>query len=107
MKNNEIKLKIRELALEHFGLFFDIPVVINPRLKRTLGRIIYRKTKEGCFPCSMELSPSILNDPLLLEKTILHELSHWYLMVTNQDFHHRSKEFKTLSRKLGFDTHEP
>ena len=79
-----------------------MPISINSRLKKTLGRLVYRKINGNFVPLRLEFSPSILEDPLLLEKTILHELSHWYLMVKGKSFNHGSDDFKKLSASLDF-----
>lgn len=97
-----LKLKVRELSLREFGLFPDIPISINSRLKKTLGRLVYKKINGNCIPMKLEFSPSILEDTALLEKTILHELSHWYLMIEGKNFGHGSEDFKKLSTSLDF-----
>ncbi|TYB81902.1 MAG: hypothetical protein FXF54_14275 [Kosmotoga sp.] len=105
MNDEEKKLRflVRTLAAEEFGLFFDLPIKLNSRLKRTLGRIVYKKNNKKVMPLRMELSPVLLDDSKLLKKTILHELTHWYLMINGKDYKHRSVEFKEFSDKYEFD----
>ncbi len=102
-EQKKLRFLVRTLAAEEFGLFFDLPIKLNSRLKRTLGRIVYKKDKGKVVPLRMELSPVLLDDSKLLKKTILHELSHWYLMINDKDYKHRSNEFRKLSDKYEFD----
>ncbi|MFO7882415.1 MAG: SprT-like domain-containing protein [Kosmotogaceae bacterium] len=102
-EHKKLRFLVRTLAAEEFGLFFDLPIKLNSRLKRTLGRIVYKKDREKIMPLRMELSPVLLDDSTRLRKTILHELAHWYLMINGKDYKHRSAEFKNLSNKYEFD----
>lgn len=102
-EHKKLRFLVRALAAEKFGLFFDLPIKLNSRLKRTLGRIVYKKDKKEVVPLRMELSPTLLDDSELLRKTVLHELAHWYLMINGKEYKHRSVEFRELSEKYKFD----
>lgn len=97
-----MKIKVRELSLRYFGRFLDIPVVVNGRLKRSLGRLVYRKCEDRFEPLRIELSPAVLKSDELFNKTVLHELSHWFLMIGGKNFRHNSSDFKRLSEELDF-----
>lgn len=70
----------------------NIPVVINNRLKSTLGWC--RKTK-------IELSQLILIDPNITDDTLLHELCHWYCGEIGEDDKDGDKFFEDTLRKVG------
>lgn len=101
--NRELTRFARELSLEAFGLFPDIPFFFNSRLKRVLGRLVYLKNRTDFKPVRIEVSTSIRENETLLAKTLLHELSHFYLMISKKDFSHSCEEFKKLSLELGFE----
>lgn len=97
-----MKIRVRELSLKSFGRFLDIPVILNKRLKRSLGRLVYRKRGGNFEPLRIELSPVILDNEELFNKTVLHELSHWFLMIEGKNFRHNSSDFKGLSKEFDF-----
>ncbi|MCP5457121.1 hypothetical protein BG32_08625 [Mesotoga sp. HF07.pep.5.2.highcov] len=101
--DRNLATKARELSLSAFGVFPDIPFSFNSRLKRVLGRLVYSKSREMLTPLRIEISSSISDNEELLKKTLLHELSHFYLMMNDRDFSHNSPEFRKLSQELGFD----
>ena len=93
----------RILSLKVFGVFPDISFSFNSRLKRVLGRLVYLKVAGRFEPLRIEIASSIYGNEELLTGTILHELSHYYLMINGRDFSHSSQDFKKLSSELGFD----
>jgi len=97
----------RILSLKVFGVFPDIPFSFNSRLKRVLGRLVYLKAAGRFKPLRIEIASSIYENEELLTGTILHELSHYYLMINGRDFSHSSQDFKKLSSELGFDIRVP
>ncbi len=101
--NRELTDMARMLSIKTFGIFPDIPFSFNSRLKRVLGRLVYSKKQSGFEPVRIEISALIFDKERLLEKTLLHELSHLYLMINERDFTHGSRDFRELSVELGFD----
>lgn len=101
--NRNLATKARELSLKAFGVFPDIPFSFNSRLKRILGRLVYSRNRGTLTPLRIEISSSISENEELLKKTLLHELSHFYLMTNDRDFSHGSPEFKKLAEELDFD----
>jgi len=101
--DRDLSTRARELSLRAFGVFPDIPFSFNSRLKRVLGRLVYSKSRGTLTPLRIEISSSISCNEELLKRTLLHELSHFYLMKNDRDFSHSSPEFKKLSEELGFD----
>ena len=101
--NRNLATKARELSLKAFGVFPDIPFSFNSRLKRILGRLVYSRNQGTLTPLRIEVSSSISENEELLKKTLLHELSHFYLMTNDRDFSHGSPEFKKLAEELDFD----
>ena len=101
--DRELVTLSRILSLKVFGVFPDIPFSFNSRLKRVLGRLVYLKAAGRFKPLRIEIASSIYENEELLTGTILHELSHYYLMINGRDFSHSSQDFKKLSSELGFD----
>jgi SprT-like protein len=105
--NTELVKLSRILSLKVFGVFPDISFSFNSRLKRVLGRLVYLKFACRFEPLRKEIASSIYGNEELLTGTILHELSHYYLMINGRDFSHSSQDFKKLSSELGFDIRVP
>lgn len=101
--DRDLSTRARELSLRAFGVFPDIPFSFNSRLKRVLGRLVYSKSRGTLTPLRIEISSSISCNEELLKRTLLHELSHFYLMKNDRDFSHSSPEFQKLSEELGFN----
>ena len=101
--NRNLATKARELSLKAFGVFPDIPFSFNSRLKRILGRLVYSRNQGTLTPLRIEISSSISENEELLKKTLLHELSHFYLITNDRDFSHGSPEFEKLAEELDFD----
>ena len=77
---------------------FDLPVRINNRLTRTLGRVCY----EGGVPYVMEISGPMLKtctDASIIE-VVRHEWAHWYAWVASGEIHGHDQYFRDICHKI-------
>lgn len=86
--NEKAKFYTKEL----WNLELDIPVVINTRLRRSLGRCNYTK--------QIELSHEIL-DRIDFDDTLLHELCHWALYKQGKNFKDGNSDFENELERIG------
>lgn len=86
------------------GDVFSIPVSINGRLTRTLGRVLHRgSVARGYNPIAMEFSKQFLEtstDASVIE-VIGHEWCHYYITKITRENHGHDAEFKALCATIG------
>lgn len=78
---------------------FDLPVRINNRLTRTLGRVCF----EGGSPYVMEFSGPMLKtctDASIIE-VVRHEWAHWYAWRCDGEIHGHDARFRDICRQIG------
>ena len=102
MKLSEIVKELERLS-NMVGDEFDIPVRINGRLTRTLGRVIAHKRGNVCTNDSMEFSRQFLETSTeeSIKKVIAHEWAHYYLTKTTGENHGHDAEFKRVCKMIG------
>ena len=82
----------------------NVPVEINGRLTRTLGRVKFMDYGEGhCYPTKIEFSKTLLeegtdNDII---NVIKHEYVHYYLVETTHENHKHDALFKRKCAEIG------
>lgn len=101
MTNEELLALTRQLSLQQFGRPFNHQVFFNRRLRTTGGR--YHLGDHH-----IDINPKMVTaGPEVLQGVILHELCHYHLHLTGQDYHHRSPAFKRLLKKVGGSRYAP
>ena len=103
---DDIKNVLRELDKKTGADSSNIPVEINPRLKRALAR--YTCYTQSRKPVKFDLGTKILNVPdfKALEDTIIHEYAHFIVNThrKSKDLGH-SAEFRQVCKDLGTDNY--
>ena len=101
---DDIKNVLRELDKKTGADSSNIPVEINPRLKRALAR--YTCYTQSRKPVKFDFGTKILNVPdfKALEDTIIHEYAHFIVNThrKSKDLGH-SAEFRQVCKDLGTD----
>lgn len=99
----QVKKELEELS----GMMrdeFNIPVRINNRLTKTLGRVISKCDLNGLYcPDYMEFSQTLLskaNENSVMQ-VIRHEWCHYYLTKTTKEAHGHDSLFKALCDRVG------
>lgn len=80
-------------AMELWGKIFNLPVVVNKRLRSTLAWYIPNK--------SIELSKEIINEKYTLDDILIHELCHWYCHTNYKKWDDYTKDFEDELNKVG------
>lgn len=85
------------------GYDFTIPVKINKRLTRTLGRVHWRKSENGnVYSTLMDFSYKFLENAT--EKSILdvieHECAHYLVIAETHESHGHDKVFKEMCARI-------
>ena len=103
---DDIKNVLRELDKKTGADSSNIPVEINPRLKRALAR--YTCYTQSRKPVKFDFGTKILNVPdfKALEDTIIHEYAHFIVNThrKSKDLGH-SAEFRQVCKDLGTDNY--
>lgn len=95
MTNEELQAMTEKLSLERFGRPFTHQVFFNSRLRTTGGRYHLRDHHIDINPKMVAAGSQVLTG------VILHELCHYHLHLTRRDYHHRSRDFKVLLKRVG------
>lgn len=87
---------------------FSIPVSLNGRLSKTLGRVHHSQNNiTGVLtPTKMEFSKKFLEiaSDEEVKKVIAHEWAHYYLTKTTKENHGHDAMFNALSSEMGGNT---
>lgn len=103
MLNQAIK-ECQEWYKETYLQSCNIPISVNGRLKRVVGRFLctYRKVNGKIISksnCRIELSKNAFNDYKELINTIKHEMTHYYCFINDLPFRDSDNYFKVLCIK--------
>lgn len=97
--------KICQKFSDMVGDEFDLPVVINGRLTRTLGRVCTLvNTRTGYVTLQrMEISKQLLETATedSIESVIGHEWAHYYVAKTTHERHGHDEVFKATCARIG------
>ena len=97
-----IKNELNKLS-NSVGDTFDIPVSVNARLTRTLGRVMQYKQGKRCWSDRMEFSKQFLEtstDESIIS-VIQHEWAHYYVTKITGENHGHDAEFKRVCAMIG------
>lgn len=102
MTNEELQALTEKWSLEYFNRPFKHRVFFNRRLRTTGGRY---HLDDG----HIDINPLMYTEFSLdnLKKVVLHELCHYHLHQTGQDYRHRSRVFRTLLAQVGGSRYAP
>lgn len=102
MELKDIKNRLNELSASRNDTF-SIPVSINGRLTKTLGRVMYASRNGVTYPTSMEFSRNMLETVVErdIESVIAHEWAHYYITKMTGKNHGHDADFKALCAEIG------
>ena len=85
------------------GYDFTIPVKINKRLTRTLGRVTYMKVGDYITSTLMEFSYQLLTTATLesIRSVVAHECAHYLVNEETHRSHGHDAIFKAMCAKIG------
>lgn len=86
------------------GYDFTIPVFINKRLTRTLGRVFWERTIfSGVVSIKMEISYNFLKCATLesIIDVLKHECCHYLVVEETHEAHGHDKVFKEMCARIG------
>ncbi len=97
-----VKAELDKLS-ESVGDTFDIPVSINGRLTRTLGRVIQHVNDGFCLSERMEFSRQFLetSTDASIKNVIAHEWAHYYATKITGEHHGHDAYFKKVCAMIG------
>lgn len=98
--------RIRERCIEYCGrcfVSFDVPVVINKRIKRTLGRCFIKRTGLAARPYKIEIAQFLLDNATdkSIEAVIAHECAHYIAAVMAPSSQGHDEIFKSICKRIG------
>jgi len=94
--NKVLTAKAKFYAKELWGVDFDLHIKVNKRFKSTLGRF-----KVIDDDITIDISAALLDNELLADDILIHELCHWYCYTSGLNFSDGSKDFKRIIRETG------
>ena len=99
---SKIEARCRELSAS-VGDTFDIPVVLNGRLTRTLGRVHQQAVGGKWHSTKMEMSKALLATATdeSVRSVIDHEWAHYYVTKITGESHGHDSEFKKVCAMIG------
>ena len=102
MTNEELTGLTQQWSLHYFHRPFTHTIFFNRRLKTTGGR--YHLGDHH-----IDINPAMLTqfDEATLKGVVFHELCHYHLHLSGQDYHHRSMAFKQLLAQVGGARYAP
>ena len=88
---------------------YNIEVTINNRLKRTLGKCIFKRENNKIVPIRIEISGLAASSTSKedLKQIIFHECAHAITSIKDGEMHHHDKMFKNVCLKIGASFDEP
>lgn len=100
---NQMKQYSNDFLRENFDSELTIPIEINGRLSRALGRFASRRKDGGYIPIKVELAKSLLeNEPMESILDVLkHELVHYALCKQGLPYSDGNKVFEDTLSSLG------
>lgn len=102
MTEKELTARCEEIC-ESVGHNFNIPVKINKRLTRTLGRVLFISCGGYIVPQGMEFSYKFLEtkETDTIEEVIKHECAHYLVIIETHENHGHDKVFKEMCARIG------
>lgn len=84
------------------GYDFLIPVKINKRLTRTLGRVCWKRTNGITYSTLMEFSYQLLTTATLdsIKDVIAHECAHYLVIEETHEAHGHDSIFKNMCKRI-------
>ena len=84
---------------------FDLPIRVNGRLTRTLGRVTSRRLNDVWYPEVMEISKQLLETATeeSIKSVIAHEWCHYYVTKDTGEDHGHDRVFKAMCARIGCD----
>lgn len=100
--NEQLQQLTEQWSKDYFHQVFSHRVYFNRRLQTTGGR--YHLSDHH-----IDINPKMIDEFDLdnLRGVVLHELCHYHLHLSGQDYHHRSPEFKLLLHQVGGARYAP
>lgn len=95
--------KICEEICADAGHKFTIPVIINKRLTRTLGRVVWIRNNNYVRNSSMEFSYEFLLTSSLdsIKAVVAHECAHYLVIEETHESHGHDAVFKSMCSRIG------
>lgn len=99
-----IKREFNEVC-EKAGCPVTIPIKLNGRLTRTLGRVSIRKDagEDDWYPYLVEFSNQMLetSSDKTIKDVIMHEAAHYIVAVRTKEDHNHDAVFKAVCAEIG------
>lgn len=98
--------RIKELCIEYCNrcdVVFNSPVIINPRLTRTLGRCFSKRVGDISIPFKIEISKKLLEEATeaSIKAVIAHECAHYVATAITKERHGHDNTFRFYCQKIG------
>ena len=97
-----LKKELKELS-ESQGDTFSIPVSLNNRLTKTLGRVTSKHIGKQWYPQKMEFSKMLLETSTdeSVRSVLEHEWCHYYVTKLTKESHGHDHVFKDMCAQIG------
>lgn len=105
MNVNDLTKLAKEFAMEYWGMEFNVPIIINNRLRNSLGRMCFNleRLTGKIIPTKLEMAGITLSN--YNNNTIIgilkHELCHWALAMQGKPFNDGHPVFEKELQRIG------
>ena len=102
MTIDEVRGICRDTCRE-YGYSLKVPVEVNGRLKRSLGRVKFQIKRGKCYPEKIEFSRDFLeaDNEKQIRETIAHEMAHYFVLLDTKKDHGHDRVWKSWAVRLG------
>jgi SprT-like protein len=97
----ELTRHAKEFLRKNYDMDLTVPIVINHRLKKAMGRFVYYKTSKT--PVAIQIAGYVIKyaDKTVILDTLYHELIHYALFMQGTPFADGTDSFESELRRLG------
>lgn len=103
MTVEQVVVFMRETAIEKMQTEIDVPILVNSRLTRTLGRVTHQFINGSYRPIKIEFSKQLLETSTKesIHQVALHELAHYIATKRSGKNEGHNAYFKSICSQIG------
>lgn len=103
MKIEKVIAFMQEVAADKMNMEIDVPILVNSRLTRTLGRVTHQRVNYAYKPIKIEFSKQFLETSTdeSVYQVALHELAHYIATRRSGENEGHNAHFKIICAEIG------
>lgn len=103
MTIEQVATFMQEVARNKMNMEIDVPILVNSRLTRTLGRVTHQRVNYAYKPIKIEFSKQLLETGTdeSIYQVALHELAHYIATRRSGENEGHNAYFKSICAEIG------